>query len=151
MIRRLFRIPPTALIGMTVVLAYAVIALFAPWIAPFGESEIVSSQYDPWGGAFLLGTDNLGRDMLSRLIYGARNTIGIALLITVISFSLGGLLGMFAAVRGGWVDMVLAWVVDILMAIPQLIYALLLLTIFGRLVHDRHQSSPLRPLIHSRC
>lgn len=131
MIRRLFRIPPTALIGMAVVFAYAVIALFAPWVAPFGESEIVSSQYDPWGGAFLLGTDNLGRDMLSRLIYGARNTIGIALLITVISFSLGGLLGMFAAVRGGWVDMVLAWVVDILMAIPQLIYALLLLTIFG--------------------
>ncbi|MCF4167308.1 ABC transporter permease [Zavarzinia compransoris] len=130
-LRQFFRIPPTALLGMAVVLGYAVVALFAHWIAPFGESEIVSSQYDPWGGAFLLGTDNIGRDMFSRLIYGARNTIGIALLITALSFSVGGLLGLFAAVRGGWVDMVLSWIVDILMAIPQLIYALLLLTIFG--------------------
>lgn len=130
-LRRIAQIPPTALVGMAVVFTYAVVALFAHWIAPFGESQVVSSQYDPWGGDFLLGTDNIGRDMFSRLIYGARNTIGIALLITALSFSVGGLLGMFAAVRGGWVDTALSWLVDILMAIPQLIYALLLLTIFG--------------------
>lgn len=130
-LRRLAQIPPTALVGMAVVFTYAFVALFAHWIAPFGESQVVSSQYDPWGGDFLLGTDNIGRDMFSRLIYGARNTIGIALLITALSFTVGGLLGMFAAVRGGWVDTALSWLVDILMAIPQLIYALLLLTIFG--------------------
>lgn len=130
-LRRIAQIPPTALVGMAVVFTYAVVALFAHWIAPFGESQVVSSQYDPWGGDFLLGTDNIGRDMFSRLIYGARNTIGIALLITALSFTVGGLLGMFAAVRGGWVDTALSWLVDILMAIPQLIYALLLLTIFG--------------------
>lgn len=129
--RRILRIPPTALLGMAVVFAYGFVAIFAHWIAPFGESEVVSSQYDPWGGAFLLGTDNIGRDMFSRLIYGARNTVGIALLISLLSFSVGGLLGMFAAVRGGWIDTALCWLVDILMAIPQLIYALLLLTIFG--------------------
>lgn len=130
-LRRIVQVPPTALLGLVVVFAYGFVALFAHWIAPFGESEVVSSQYDPWGGAYLLGTDNIGRDMFSRLIYGARNTIGIALLITAISFTLGGLLGMFAAARGGWIDTTLSWLVDILMAIPQLIYALLLLTIFG--------------------
>jgi peptide/nickel transport system permease protein len=130
-LRRLAAIPPTALLGLALVAGYVVVAVFAPLIAPFGEFEIVGSQYEPWGGAFLLGTDNIGRDMFSRLIFGARNTIGIATLITLISFTLGGLAGMIAAVRGGLVDTLLAWVVDILMAIPQLIYALLLLTIFG--------------------
>lgn len=130
-LRRLAAIPPTALLGLALVAGYVVVAVFAPLIAPFGEFEVVGSQYEPWGGAFLLGTDNIGRDMFSRLIFGARNTIGIAILITLISFTLGGLTGMIAAVRGGLVDTLLAWVVDILMAIPQLIYALLLLTIFG--------------------
>src|SRR5579859_841587 len=129
-LHRIARIPPTALLGMTVVCIYAVLAIFAHWIAPYGEAQIMGSQYEPWGAEFLLGTDNLGRDMFSRLIYGARNSVGIALLITALSFSVGSLLGMFAAVRGGWIDAVLSWIVDILMAIPQLIYALLLLTIF---------------------
>lgn len=123
--------PPTALFGLGVIVIYLVVALFAPLIAPFGESQVVAGQYEPWGGEFLLGTDNIGRDMLSRIIYGARNTIGIAFSITLLSFSVGGLLGMLAAVTGGWIDTVLSWIVDILMAIPQLIFALLLLTIFG--------------------
>ena len=59
-------------------------------IAPYGEAEVVGKAYQPWSGQHLLGTDQLGRDMLSRLIYGARNTIGIALLTTLLSFALGG-------------------------------------------------------------
>jgi peptide/nickel transport system permease protein len=69
--------------------------------------------------------------MFSRLIYGAQNTVGLAVAITALSFFIGGLLGIVAAIRGGWIDMVLSWIVDILMAIPQLIYAMLLLTILG--------------------
>src|SRR5260370_5725934 len=69
--------------------------------------------------------------MLSRLIFGGRNTIGIAVLTTSLSFLLGGMLGLLAAVLGGWTDQLLARTVDILMAIPQLIFALMLLSIFG--------------------
>ena len=131
LLRRVLEIPPTALLGMAVIAVYAICAIFAPWIAPYGQAELVSSQYDPWSAQHLLGTDNIGRDMFSRLIFGAQNTIGIALLITLISFTLGGLAGLVASIRGGWIDTMLCWVADILMAIPQLIYALLLLTIFG--------------------
>lgn len=123
--------PPTAWFGMIVIAAYAVVALFAPWIAPYGETEIVGSQYEPWSDAFPLGTDNLGRDMLSRIVYGARNTVGIAFMTTVLAFLVGTFLGFLAAILGGWVDQLMGRVVDVLMAIPQLIFALLLLTILG--------------------
>lgn len=125
------RLPPTALFGLGVILVYILVALFAPLLAPYGESEVVAGQYLPWGDTYLLGTDNIGRDLLSRLIYGARNTVGIAFLITVLSFTLGGLVGILAAVAGGWVDQLLGRLVDILMAIPQLVFALLLLTFLG--------------------
>ncbi len=105
--------------------------MFAPSLAPSGEAEIVGSEYEPWGEQFILGTDNLGRDMLSRLLYGARNTVGIALITTIFAFLIGGTAGIFAAILGGWKDQLLSRIVDILMAIPQLIFALLLLTIFG--------------------
>ena len=123
--------PPTAWFGLIVISLYILVALLAPLIAPYGEAEIVSGAYEPWGGDYLLGTDQLGRDLLSRLIYGARNTIGIAVMTTALSFTIGGLLGLLAAILGGWTDQLLARAVDILMAIPQLIFALMLLSIFG--------------------
>ncbi|MEO0763845.1 MAG: ABC transporter permease, partial [Pseudomonadota bacterium] len=83
----------------------------------------------PWDADHPFGTDNLGRDMLSRLIWGARNTIGVAVLTTVLAFVVGAGLGLWAAVTGGWVDQVLSRLVDVLMAIPPLIFALLMLTI----------------------
>ena len=129
--RSLRKAPLTAWFGLIVITAYAIIAIFAPLVAPYGEAQIVGDQYAPWDDQFLLGTDQLGRDMLSRLIFGARNTIGIAVLTTGLSFSIGGLLGMLAAVLGGWADQLLSRLVDILMAIPQLIFALVLLVIFG--------------------
>ena len=129
--RALKRAPPTAWFGLIMIAIYLVIAIFAPLIAPHGEAEIVGGAYDEWGGDFLLGTDQLGRDLLSRLIFGARNTIGIAIMTTALSFTIGGLLGLFAAILGGWIDQLLARAVDILMAIPQLIFALMLLSIFG--------------------
>ncbi len=131
-IRRAFRTAPlTAWFGMIVIFLYIVTAIFAPLLAPFGEKEIVGDAFDVPGSEYLLGTDQLGRDMLSRMIYAARNTVGIALLTTILSFLLGSFLGMLAAVLGGWTDNILSRVVDVLMSIPQLIFALLLLTILG--------------------
>ncbi|RWE25134.1 MAG: ABC transporter permease subunit [Mesorhizobium sp.] len=123
--------PLTAWFGLVIVAIYVVVALFASVIAPYGEGQVIGSQFDPWTAQHLLGTDNLGRDTLSRLIYGARNTVGIAFLTTSLAFLIGGSAGLVAAVVGGWVDQVLARLIDILMAVPQLIFALLLLTIFG--------------------
>ncbi len=129
--RALKAAPVTAWFGILVIASYAVLAIFAPLLAPYGQSVVVANQYEPWSQQFIFGTDQLGRDMLSRLIFGARNTIGIAVLTTSLSFLLGGMLGLLAAVLGGWTDQLLARVVDILMAIPQLIFALILLSIFG--------------------
>src|SRR5690625_3905464 len=124
-------VPWTAMFGMLVILVTAVLGIFAPWIAPYRETEIVGAGYLPWGGDYLLGTDNLGRDMLSRMIYGARNTVGLAVLTTAITFSIGASLGMIAALKGGWIDQIISRVVDVLMAVPPLILARILLAIVG--------------------
>jgi peptide/nickel transport system permease protein len=117
---------------MVVTLAYALVALFAPLIAPYGEVEVVSRvPFDGWSAEHLLGTDQLGRDFLSRLIYGARNSISIALITTILSLTLGCLLGMFAALVGGLVDQVLSRIVDALMSVPELIFILMILSILG--------------------
>ncbi|MCP5084820.1 MAG: ABC transporter permease [Alphaproteobacteria bacterium] len=129
--RDLKKAPLTAKFGILVIASYVFVALFAPVLTPYGESEIVGSEFDVWGDKFILGTDNLGRDMLTRLIYGARNTLGIAFLTTLLAFAVGGCLGLLASILRGWVDQVLSRIVDIFMAIPVLIFALVLLTIFG--------------------
>ena len=126
--------PPTAWFGMIVYFCYKFVALFAPWLAPFGEAEIFPVPFAPWDETHVFGTDQIGRDILSRLIYGARNTMGIALLTTLLSFLIGGALGLIAAINRGFVDQVLGRAMDVLMAIPSLIFALMLLSIFGSTV-----------------
>ena len=123
--------PLSAKLGLVTITAYLVVALFAPVVAPYSETEILGGAYELWSDKYLLGTDNLGRDMLSRLIFGARNTIGIALAAVVIAFAIGGVTGMFSAILGGWYDTIISRIVDILMAIPGLVFALLILTILG--------------------
>ena len=123
--------PPSAIFGMVVLAIVAFTGIFAPIVAPYGETQVVGDAYLPWSAAHPLGTDNLGRDMLSRMIFGARNTVGLALLTTAISFSVGSTLGMLAALKGGWLDEVLSRLVDVLMAVPPLILALMLLAIVG--------------------
>ncbi len=123
--------PVSAWIGMGIVAVYAVLAIGAPLFAPYAESASVGAQYQPWATPHYLGTDILGRDVLSRLIYGARNTVGIALITTALAFTLGATFGLLAATIGGWFDAVSSRVVDVLMAIPPLIFALLILTITG--------------------
>jgi peptide/nickel transport system permease protein len=129
--RELRRAPLSAQFGLVVILCYIVLGVFAPVIAPFPENELVGAQYEPWSDEFVFGTDQLGRDMLSRLIYGARNTIGIAFVTTILAFAIGGTLGLLASILGGWVDQALGRAVDVLMAIPLLIFALVLLSIVG--------------------
>ncbi len=123
--------PPTALFGMVVILIYVFFALFAPLLAPYGEAEIFDLSYAPWSDEFMFGTDQLGRDVLSRLIYGARNTVGIAFATTVLAFLIGGSLGITAALSRGWLDDLISRSVDVLMAIPSLIFALILISMFG--------------------
>jgi peptide/nickel transport system permease protein len=123
--------PLSAKLGLITITAYLVVALFAPVVAPYSETEILGGAYEVWSDKYLLGTDNLGRDMLSRLIFGARNTIGIALAAVVIAFAIGGVTGMLSAILGGWYDTIISRIVDILMAIPSLVFALLILTILG--------------------
>ncbi|MEM9012119.1 MAG: ABC transporter permease [Pseudomonadota bacterium] len=123
--------PLSAYFGLLTIATYVLVAIFADLVAPFPERDVLGAEYQPWGEAHILGTDNLGRDMLSRLIYAARNTVGIAFVTTALAFLLGASMGLLAAVVGGWVDQIFSRVIDILMSIPQLIFALLLLTIFG--------------------
>jgi peptide/nickel transport system permease protein len=123
--------PLTARIGLAMVLINIFAAIFAPVITPFGETEIVGDVWLPSSSDNYLGTDHIGRDMFTRLIYGARNTIAIAFITTLLSFCLGALLGFFAAALGGWTDLGLSRLVDILMAIPMLIFALVVLSVVG--------------------
>ncbi|WP_291733198.1 ABC transporter permease [Leisingera sp. F5] len=130
-LHELRKAPLTAKFGCAVILFYIFVAIFAPVLAPYGESEVVGWEYQPWTAENWLGTDSLGRDMATRMIYGARNTIGIALVTTMIAFAVGSAAGFFAALLQGWVDQALSRAVDVVISIPTLIFALLLLTIFG--------------------
>lgn len=136
--KKLFRsMPLTAAFGVMMIIIYAIVAIFAPVIAPFGQDEIFPAANIIPGGVvalggdpmFPLGTDQIGRDILSRLIYGARNTVGIAFTTTCLAFVIGASLGFMAATLGGWLDQLLSRGVDAMMAIPSLIFSLLLMTI----------------------
>jgi len=117
--------------GVFVVSLFGLCAIFAPWLAPYGQSQIVGDVWEPLFGKFVFGTDQIGRDMLSMLIYGARNMIALALLTTVCAFGLGSLLGFLAATMRGWVDQVLSRFVDVIISIPTLIFALIVLSSTG--------------------
>ena len=123
--------PLTAAFGMFVIFIYAVAGIFAPWIAPHGETDVIAAAFDPANEDMLLGADQLGRDMFSRIIYGTRNSVGLALLATSAAFFIGAVAGLYAAVRGGGMDQLLGRISDVIMSIPSLIFALLMLAIFG--------------------
>jgi len=123
------RIPFAALIGLILTSLFFVVAIFAEWLAPYALGDIVGGVWEPMSAKFLLGTDSLGRDLLSRMIYGAQTTIIIAVLATGLSFSMGAILGFSAVVVGGWFDMLMSRFVDLLMAIPTLIFGLVVLSV----------------------
>ena len=128
--------PFTARFGMVIIFGYMLVAVFAPILAPYGEAQVFPKPYAPWSSEYIFGTDQIGRDIFSRMIYGARNTVGIAVATTILAFLIGGVLGLAAAINRSWLDQVLSRSVDVLMAIPSLIFALVLLSIFGSTVSN---------------
>lgn len=123
------KVPLGALIGLFIVGLFFAIAIFAPFIAPYGQAEIVGDVWEPSSDKFWLGTDNIGRDLLTRMIYGGRTTIFIATVATIISFSVGAILAFSAVVIGGFYDMAMSRFVDLIMSIPGLIFALVVLSV----------------------
>ena len=123
--------PFSARVGLAMILITIFAAILAPVISPYGETEIVGDVWLSASKDHYLGTDHLGRDLLTRLLYGARNTIAIAFVTTFLSFTVGTICGFFAATLGGWTDMGLSRAVDIIMAFPTLIFALMVLSVVG--------------------
>jgi peptide/nickel transport system permease protein len=120
---------PGARVALVVLTILLMAAVFAPWVAPYGENEIVGEFWEPFSERSWLGTDQLGRDLLTRLIYGAQNTFLIAGAATLLSFTMGSFLGFVAAVSRGVVDQLLSRLNDMMMAIPTLIFALVILSV----------------------
>lgn len=130
-LRTFGRAPLSARLGLGLIAVYLGAALLAPLLAPYGETEVVGDVWEVSSRSALLGTDQLGRDLLSRLLYGARNTVGVALVATLLAFGVGVVGGSAAALIGGWVDSLLNWLVEVLLALPSLILALLLLSVLS--------------------
>ncbi len=125
------RPPLSAFIGLSIVVVMVGAACLAPWIAPYREAQFVGGVWDLPSAASWLGTDNDGRDMLSRVIYGSRTTIGIAGCAALIAFVIGVPLGCIAAAVGGWIDALLSRGIDVVLALPVLVSALMVLSVLG--------------------
>ena len=123
--------PLSARIGLGIVLFNCLVAVFAPLIAPYEETAVVGDVWETVSAQFFLGTDHIGRDLFTRMVYGARNTIALAFITTALSFMFGSLLGFVAAVKGGWIDQVLSRLIDVIMSFPTLIFALMILSVLG--------------------
>lgn len=131
MLKLLKQSPLSARIGIGIILFNIFVALLAPLIAPYGETKIVGDVWEVFSDKFYLGTDHIGRDLFTRMVYGARNTIALAFLTTILSFLFGSLLGFVAAVKGRWIDQILSRIIDIIMSFPTLIFALMILSVLG--------------------
>ncbi len=123
---------PSAMIGAVIVLFIAVVAILSPWLAPMDYRKTsMLFTWEPPGAQFPLGTDQLGRDVLSRLIVGTRISLTVALSVLVISIVVGTAAGMAAAWRGGWVESIVMRTADITFAFPELIVAILVAAMLG--------------------
>ncbi|MBV8593825.1 MAG: ABC transporter permease, partial [Caulobacteraceae bacterium] len=130
---RLFghKLSATAAIGLAIVALNLLVAIFAPLVAPYEQTSVLGDAWADPDWQHWLGLDNLGRDLMSRLIYGARMSIGLSLVITALSFVIGVISGFAAAVAGGWVDLALSRLVDLLLSMPTLIFAFVILSVLG--------------------
>lgn len=118
--------------GFAIIGFWAIIAIIAPWIIPYPVGEIVDFDYfGPMSQQCWLGSDYLGRDMLSRILMGARYTVGISLVAVTIACFSGVVLGMIAAVSGGWVDTLLSRFLDAMNSIPSKLFGLVVVAAVG--------------------
>jgi peptide/nickel transport system permease protein len=123
---------PTLLAGLTMLGMVGVAVVLGPFLAPYDPQAFhVQARLQPPSSAFWLGTDQFGRDLLSRLLTGARPTVLFGLGATVLGVAAGGLIGLVAGMSGGWADAVIMRVLDGLIAVPDLLFALLIVTVLG--------------------
>jgi len=130
---RLFghKVPLSAQIGFLIVGLNLFLMVFAPFLAPYGEG-IVPADLEKWAmpsAAHWLGTDAIGRDILSQLLYGARLSIGLSLITTCIAFFIGIITGFAAAILGRWADVALSRFADLILSMPTLVFALVIITV----------------------
>lgn len=136
-LRRAIRRKPLGAIGAVIILAFAVVALFAPLLAPHDPYLIDSANLlAPPGPGHWLGTDEYGRDILSRIIYGARVSVFVGFMAVGLGTSLGALLGLVSGYFGGAVDYAIQRVMDTLMAFPTLILALAMVAVLGSSIRN---------------
>ena len=130
--KRKLRLSWSGKLGVAIVAFWIVIAVIGPYISPYHEMDMdgEDSFLDAYGN-FYLGTDHLGRDTYSRILFGARNTIGISVLATLIAYFIGITLGIAAAVKGGWVDMAISRFNDAILALPSIMLGLIVIAALG--------------------
>lgn len=129
---RLARWSTAGRVGLAMLAAWLLIAIAGPWVLPAGMGDMgAAGVFEPVSLKHLLGTDYLGRDMVYRIVEGARYTIGVALVATLFACAAGTLLGLLAAVNGGWFDAVLSRLQDTLVSIPSKMLALVIVAGFG--------------------
>lgn len=130
---RRFRRNRLAMVGLGFVVLLVLVALFAPWIAPYGITERSPGQFrQPPSGDHWFGTDNIGRDMFSRVVHGARVSLRIGISATVISLIIGLVLGALSGFFGGTTDTLLMRLTDVFLAIPYIILAVAIASVVGR-------------------
>jgi peptide/nickel transport system permease protein len=123
---------PLAVVGAVIIILLIVAALFAPWIATYSPTgQNLSQRLQPPSSAHWMGTDELGRDIWSRVIYGSQITLSIVLLVAIIAAPVGLLVGAIAGYFGGWIDKVLMGITDIFLSMPKLILALAFVAALG--------------------
>jgi peptide/nickel transport system permease protein len=129
---RFFRRSPLAFVGVIVIGAWVLLAVFAPWVVPFGPlKQDLTHRLVPPGSPYWFGTDQLGRDVMSRVIYGARISLPIGLLVVTLSTIIGTVLGAVAGYFGGWWDSVLMRGTDMVMGFPPIILAMAIAAALG--------------------
>jgi peptide/nickel transport system permease protein len=130
--RLVHRFSVLGLLGLVMVLFWLLVAFVGPLVAPYQGGALTSTEiFGRYSAAYPLGTDYLGRDMLSRILYGARYTVGLALAAAVLASVIGTFFGLLAAVSGRWVDEVLSRLFDALISIPSKVLALVVIAAFG--------------------
>lgn len=127
---------PIAMIGLAIVLFWVLVAIFAPLLAPMSPTATIRPMAlpgtrGPGGQLFLLGADHLGRDVLSRIIYGARTVLIYAPIATACAYVVGVVAGLLAGYRQGWVDDLLARIGDLILAFPALVLYIVIIAKFG--------------------
>lgn len=130
--RRLELLCPSACVGIGVLLLWLLVAFFGPTLSPYDQGEMISyDSFSPMGETGILGGDFIGRDVFSRLLFGARMTMGLAFIATVLAFLGGIIFGFAAAAAGGWVDQILSRINDAIMAFPSIMLALIVIASLG--------------------